>query len=43
MTKDSIQDKILPIMVVALIGAAFALGMMWGKVQVYERVVYQTA
>lgn len=37
MTKSSIQDKILPIMVVALIGAAFALGMMWGKVQVYEK------
>ena len=37
MTKNSIQDKILPVMVVALIGAAFALGMMWGKVQVYEK------
>jgi len=37
MTRDSIQDKILPVMVVALIGAAFALGMMWGKVQVYEK------
>lgn len=37
MTKNSIQDKILPVMVMALIGAAFALGMMWGKVQVYEK------
>lgn len=31
------QDKALPAMVVALIGAAFALGLMWGKVQVYEK------
>lgn len=37
MTKNSIQDKILPVMIIALIGAAFALGMMWGKVQVYEK------
>ena len=37
MAKQSIQDKLLPAMVVALIGAAFALGMMWGKVQVYEK------
>ncbi len=37
MMKNSVQDKILPVMVVALIGAAFALGMMWGKVQVYEK------
>lgn len=35
--KSLFQDKLLPIMVVALIGAAFALGMMWGKVQVYEK------
>lgn len=31
------QEKLLPILVVALIGAAFALGMMWGKVSVYEK------
>jgi protein-disulfide isomerase len=37
MSKDSIQDKILPVMVVVLIGAAFALGMMWGKVQELEK------
>ncbi|MFC1654061.1 DsbA family protein [Patescibacteria group bacterium] len=37
MAGKSVQDKALPVMVIALIGAAFALGMMWGKVQVYEK------
>ena len=30
------QDKLLPIMTIALIAAAFFLGNLWGKVQVYE-------
>lgn len=37
MAEKKFQDKLLPLMVVALIGAAFALGVMWGKVQVYEK------
>jgi protein-disulfide isomerase len=37
MAEMKIQDKLLPLMVVALIAAAFALGVMWGKVQVYEK------
>lgn len=30
------QEKILPVMTVALIGAAFAVGLLYGKVSVYE-------
>ncbi len=37
MAEMKFQDKLLPLMVVALIAAAFALGVMWGKVQVYEK------
>lgn len=37
MAEKNFQDKLLPVMVIALIGAAFALGVMWGKVQVYEK------
>lgn len=35
-TNKSFQDKLLPLMTVALIGAAFMLGNLWGKVQIYE-------
>jgi len=34
---DKLQDKLLPVMTVILIGAAFLVGMMWGKLQVYEK------
>jgi protein-disulfide isomerase len=34
--KSGMQDKLLPVMIVALIAAAFFLGNLWGKVQVYE-------
>ncbi|OGV95008.1 hypothetical protein A3A66_03245 [Microgenomates group bacterium RIFCSPLOWO2_01_FULL_46_13] len=37
MAKVILQEKILPILVVVLIGAVFALGMLWGKLQVYEK------
>ena len=30
------QDKLIPVMTVALIAAAFFLGNLWGKVQIYE-------
>lgn len=34
---SGIQSKLLPIMVIALIGSAFFLGRMMGKVEVYEK------
>jgi protein-disulfide isomerase len=35
--KSRLQDKLLPVLVVMLIGAAFGLGVMWGKLRVYEK------
>lgn len=37
MNKKNLSDKVVPFLVILVIFGAFAVGMLWGKVQVYEK------